>query len=81
MKKRKLPATDSIRELAKFWDAHDLTEFEDELEEVSEPVFLRTTSIEVRLQAKDAESVRRIAHSRGVSAQELIRQWVLQKLR
>ena len=31
--------TDSIEELAKFWDAHDLTEFEDEREEVEEPVF------------------------------------------
>jgi hypothetical protein len=35
----KLPQTDSIQELTKFWDRHDLTDFEDELEEVSDPVF------------------------------------------
>jgi hypothetical protein len=35
----KLPQTDSIQEFAKFWDDHDLTEFEAELEEVGEPVF------------------------------------------
>ena len=28
--------TDSIQELADFWDTHDLTNFEDELEEVTE---------------------------------------------
>jgi hypothetical protein len=27
----KLPRTDSIQELARFWDTHDLTEFEDDL--------------------------------------------------
>ena len=31
----RLPQTDSIQELARFWDAHDLTGFEDELEEVN----------------------------------------------
>ena len=33
----KIPETDSIRELASFWDTHDLTDFEDQLEEVTEP--------------------------------------------
>lgn len=36
-----LPRTDSIRELADFWDAHDLTDFSDQLEEVAEPLFER----------------------------------------
>jgi hypothetical protein len=30
----KIPKTDSIEDLAKFWDSHDLTEFEDDIEEV-----------------------------------------------
>lgn len=34
MKTEHLPKTDSIQELAQFWDTHDLTDFEDELEEV-----------------------------------------------
>ena len=33
MRKQKLPDTDSIEELAKFWDTHDLTDFKDDLEE------------------------------------------------
>ena len=36
-----VPETDSIKELACFWDTHDLTSFEDQLEEVEEPVFKR----------------------------------------
>ena len=37
----KMPQMDSIDELARFWDTHDLTDFEDELEEVSESIFER----------------------------------------
>ena len=35
MKKTKIPKTDSIQELARFWDTHDLTDFEGELVEVA----------------------------------------------
>jgi predicted DNA binding CopG/RHH family protein len=80
MKLGKLPRTDSIHELAKFWDTHDLTDFEDELEEVTEPVFVRDTHIKVYLQSSDAEAVQQIAQAKGVSREDLIREWVLQKL-
>lgn len=42
----RIPKTDSIQELAAFWDTHDLADFEDELEEVTEPVFERKTVVE-----------------------------------
>ncbi|MCF8143096.1 MAG: BrnA antitoxin family protein [Deltaproteobacteria bacterium] len=38
-----LPQIDSIQELARFWDTHDLADFEDQLEEVRESVFKRST--------------------------------------
>lgn len=41
MNSSRLPQTDSIQELASFWDTHDVTEFENELEEVGEQVFQR----------------------------------------
>ena len=41
MKTPKIPATDSIQDLANFWDKHDLTDFEDLLEEIPELVFER----------------------------------------
>ncbi len=39
MNRTKMPRTDSIQELAHFWDTHDLTDFEDELEVVNAPIF------------------------------------------
>jgi predicted DNA binding CopG/RHH family protein len=80
MKKSKLPKTDSIQELAEFWDSHDLTDFEDELEEVDEPVFVRDSQIKLHLESSEAEAVRQMAQARGVSREELIHTWVLEKL-
>ena len=50
MRAKKLPNTDSIQELAKFWDTHDLTDFAQALEEVGEPVLcpLQTRTAECR---------------------------------
>ena len=80
MKKSKLPKTDSIQELAEFWETHDLTDFEEELEEVAEPVFVRDSAIKVHLESREAEAVQQMAQAKGVSGEELIRTWVLQKL-
>ena len=80
MKKSKLPKTDSIEKLAEFWDTHDSTDFEDELEEVAEPVFVRHTAIRVHLEASETEAIEQWAQAKGVSREELIRGWVLQKL-
>ena len=80
MKKTKLPKTDSIQDLAEFWDTHDLTDFEDELEEVKEPVFVRRTTIKVPLQPSEVKAIEQIAQAKGVSRENLIRTWVLQKI-
>jgi hypothetical protein len=80
MKKPKMPETDSIQQLAKFWDAHDLTDYEDELEEVAEPVFVRGAAIKVPLESREVEAVEQMAQAKGVSREELIRAWVLQKI-
>ncbi len=78
----KIPETDSIRELAEFWDTHDVTEFADELVEVTEPVFARrpTTGVAVPLSASELKALRNLAASRGVDEAVLIRSWVQEKL-
>lgn len=43
MKASAPPEADSIEELARFWDSHDVTEFEGQLEEVGEPALERPT--------------------------------------
>ena len=82
MKGLKLPQIDSIEELAQFWDTHDLTEFEEELEEVIEPVFERKpeTMIPPHLLPQELEAVKRVAQARGVAEAVLLREWVLEKL-
>jgi hypothetical protein len=83
MKNPKLPKTDSIQKLAEFWDTHDLTDFEDELEEVAGPVFIRGTrgaAIKVPLQVREAKAVERMAQAKGLSREELVRDWVLKKI-
>ncbi len=59
MTKAKLPNTDSIDELAKFWDTHDLTDFEEELEEVAGPVFAREkkSAVSVKLDPAQAKHI------------------------
>jgi predicted DNA binding CopG/RHH family protein len=82
MKGLKLPPIDSIEELAKFWDAHDLTDFEEELEEVTEPVFERKpeTVIPLHLHPQELAAIKRAAQARGVAETVLLREWVLEKL-
>lgn len=79
----KIPQTDSIEELARFWDTHDLTEFEEDFEEVSERVFERKTDPVIRLQLTpdQASILHRLAESRGVDDGTLVREWVEEKLR
>ncbi len=80
MKKAELPKTDSIRELADFWDSHDVTDFEEALEEVTEPIFERGVTVNVPLESHQVQAVEQMAHAKGVSREDLIRAWVLQKL-
>lgn len=80
MKKQQLPQTDSIEELARFWDTHDLTEFEDELEEVTEIVFERETAVTIRLLPEEAMTLKNLATAKGVPDTDLIYQWVREKL-
>lgn len=76
---QKIP-TDAIQQLAKFWDQHDLTDFEDQLEEVQEPVFKCKPTIKVQLQPEEIEEVKKIAKSKGIGYDVLIREWILEKI-
>ena len=81
MRRQQIPQIDSIQELAAFWDAHDLTEFEYELEAVNGTVFERQAElVTVPLQPTEVEAVKRIAGSRGIGYDALIREWVIAKL-
>lgn len=82
MSETRIPRTDSIEEMARFWDTHDLTDFEDELEEVSEAAFERQegTVVTIHLRPEEAEVVQNIAKSKDVEQTTLIRHWILEKI-
>jgi predicted DNA binding CopG/RHH family protein len=82
MKGQRLPDTDSIQELARFWDTHDLTDFEPDLEEVGEPVFVRSkgASLSVELPRREIQRVKQMAKSKGVKEATMLREWILERL-
>ena len=80
MMNRKIPETDSIEELARFWDRHDLTKFDEELEEVPEPVFDRGSVVKVRLRPQEFAAIEKEANHRGVGSENLIREWILERI-
>ena len=80
MSRTQLPQTDSIQELASFWDTHDLSDFDDQLEEVAEPVFRHNTVIAIPLDAEELEAVQEIAESKGIDSTALIHEWIAQHI-
>ncbi len=81
MKTTRLPDTDSIDELARFWDTHDLTDFEDQLDEIAEPVFrYGQKGILVPLASDEIEAAERVARSEGSDLAGLLHGWIVEKL-
>jgi predicted DNA binding CopG/RHH family protein len=76
-----LPTTDSIKELAAFWQHHDVTDFEEDLEEVTEPVFQRRRVVGIPLTEDEHQAIRGAAAARGVDEGTLLREWVRERLR
>jgi len=76
------PSTDSVQELARFRDTHDVTDFEEDFEEVGEPVFVRAkgTSLSIHLGPAEAQHLKKIARSKGVEETSVVRQWILERL-
>ncbi len=81
MNSKAIPQSDSIQELANFWDSHDLTDFESDLSEVTEKVFQRDDLVQIQLPKQDLENIKKMAKSKGIDYTDLIREWVLTQVR
>lgn len=85
-KKSKFPDFNKMtyEEEANWWDTHDVTDFEDETEDV-EIIFdlkkPRDETLIIRLQKDIKDKLERIANSRGLNMSALARMWLLEKLR
>lgn len=76
----KLPETDSITALAEFWQTHDLTDFEDALVEVTEPVLQRAEPLSVILPAADLAALRARARQEHIPETALVSRWIHERL-
>lgn len=82
-KKSRIPDFKTYEEEAHFWDTHDITDFEDETEDV-EIVFEldkpRSEMLVLRLQKNIKDKLERIARSHGLNVSTLARMWLMEKL-
>jgi len=79
MTAKRIPATDSISELARFWDEHDVTDFESQLEEVGASVFVAGPQgyrMSLQLDDLEAATVCAAAKARGIDEATVIREWI-----
>lgn len=83
MRTQRLPKTDSIRKLAAFWDTHDLTDYEGELEEVAGTVFESKPSAALAVELKPAEAavIKRLAKASRIGCKPLLRKWIVERIR
>lgn len=77
----KIPDFAGRKEMAKFWDTHDITDY---LHEV-EPAKVRfaknlSEGITIRLDTATLRKVRQKAHAKGIGPTTLIRMWIYEHL-
>ena len=70
----------SYKEIADFWDTHDLSDFWGQTKKVEFGVDIKSEIIYYSLDKKLSEKVQSVAQRRGVSADTLINLWVQEKL-
>jgi hypothetical protein len=75
-----IPKTDSIEELARFWDTHDLTDYFDELPEVPSPFARGADAVRIVLAPDEHDAIRKLATTQGVEESALIHEWVKERL-
>lgn len=87
MKKKinKLPDFDkmSLDEIAHFWDTHNVTDYEDETEDVDIVFELdkpREETLILRIQRSIKERLEKVARSKGLNVSTLARMWLMEKL-
>ena len=85
MKKKtsRIPKFKTYEEEALFWDTHNVTDFEDETEDV-EIIFElkkpRDETLIVRLQKDFKDRLEKAARSKGLNVSTLARMWLMEKL-
>lgn len=87
MKKKKFKFPDfdkmSYEEEANWWDAHDFTQFWDELKDVDIIFKLkkpRDETVVLRVQKDIKDKIDQLARQKGLNLSTLVRMWMIEKL-
>ncbi len=70
----------SYKEIAEFWDSHDLPEYWDALEPAEFEVDIQGETTYYPLEASLSAMLRSVARGKGVSPEILLNLWVQEKL-
>jgi hypothetical protein len=70
----------SYREIGEYWDAHDAGEIWDETEEANFTVDLQFDVFYYAVETSLSSKLRRIAETKGVSAETLVNLWLQEKV-
>ncbi len=84
MNERELPRFSSDEEFAEWVETHDLSEYMDSFEVVTEKIKVRRTrekqSVGLDLNRRDLDAIKRLAKTRGIPYKTLIQKWLIEKL-
>jgi hypothetical protein len=78
--KTSLSGSRSVKELAEFWDAHDVTDYDDQTHDVRIDVDIKSSRHYVAVDSQLMRQVIEEAESRGISSQSLVNLWIKEKL-
>lgn len=70
----------SYKDIGKFWDTHDLSDFWDKTKEASFEVDIESEITYYAVDRTLSEKIQALAQKRGVTADTLINLWVQEKL-
>jgi len=81
-KEMKIPKFKNLEEMAKFWDNHDITDFENQLIEVKEPIFEKMESriISLMLGSDQYDKLKKIADQKKLNTISLVNEWVTKQI-
>lgn len=83
-RKRNIPKFKSVKDEARFWDTHDITDYLAETKPVDvvfKPYVHKKATLTIRLQSKLKQRLNDVARDYGIPTSTLTRIWIVDKLK